>query len=66
MASYKSGQNRNLDAQLVGKDNPGVGAYNIKEHLSFGNQKIQGGAPNNFLILTKNPDPSIKKMEQKM
>ena len=33
---------------------PGVGNYNMSEHLAIGFQKIQGGAPNNFLILTKN------------
>jgi len=29
-------------------------------------EKLQGGAPNNFLILTKNNDPSIRKVETKI
>ena len=45
---------------------PGVGDYNMKDHLTIGVQKIQGGAPNNFLILTKNIDPTIRKVEPKM
>jgi hypothetical protein len=62
LASYKSTTERDLK-HIVGKDNPGVGAFNIKDHLSIGVQKIQGGAPNNFLILSKNIDPCIRRVE---
>lgn len=59
---FKSTTKRELD-HLIGKDNPGVGQFNIKDHQSIGVQKIQGGAPNNFLILSKNFDPFIHKVE---
>ena len=61
-ASFKSQTDRDLK-HIVGKDVPGPGAFNVNEHLSIGVQKIQGGAPNNFLILSKNIDPSIHKVE---
>ena len=61
-ASFKSKTSRELK-QAAGKDVPGPGAHNTNEHLSIGVQKIQGGAPNNFLILTGNKDPSIHKVE---
>lgn len=65
LASYKSGTARELK-HIIGKDNPGVAQYNLTDHLSLGAHKIQGGAPNNFLILTKNIDPTIRKVETKV
>lgn len=62
---YKSGTARELNLEH-NKSFPGVGDYNMKDHLTIGVQKIQGGAPNNFLILTKNVDPTIRKVEPKM
>lgn len=62
LASYKSTTERKLDI-VIGKNNPGVGQFNILDHMSIGVQKIQGGAPNNFLILSKNIDPCIRKVE---
>lgn len=62
---YKSNTQRDLKFE-IGLKNPGVGDYNLKDHQAIGVQKIQGGAPNNFLILTKNIDPSIRKVEPKM
>ena len=62
LASYKSATERKLDI-VIGKNNPGVGQFNILDHMSIGVQKIQGGAPNNFLILSKNIDPCIRKVE---
>ena len=35
LASYKSTTKRELDI-VIGKNNPGVGAFNIKDHLSIG------------------------------
>lgn len=34
-ASYKSGTKRELNI-VIGKNNPGVGQFNIKDHLSIG------------------------------
>jgi hypothetical protein len=59
---FKSNTRRELD-HIIGKDNPGVGQFNIKDHMSIGVQKIQGGAPNNFLVLSKNLDPCIHKVD---
>ena len=61
---YKSCTDRDL--KFVTNKNPGVGDYNMKDHLTIGVNKIQGGAPNNFLILTKNIDPTIRRVEPKM
>ena len=63
-AGYKSAVDREL--KLVTNKHPGVGDYNMRDHLTIGVQKIQGGAPNNFLILTKNIDPTIRRVEPKM
>lgn len=51
-ASFKSKTGRDLKF-VVDKDIPGSGAYNIQNFKAIGAQSITGGAPNNFLILTK-------------
>ena len=61
MASYVSSTDRDLKI-IVGKDNPGVGDYEMNDHKSIGIKKIDGGAPNNFLVLTKNLDASVRKV----
>ena len=38
-ASYKSCVQRDLNF-IIGKNNPGVGSFNIKDHLSIGISKI--------------------------
>jgi len=62
MASYMSTTDRDLK-NIVGKNNPGVGDYELKDHKSIGVKKIDGGAPNNFLVLTKNLDASVRKVQ---
>lgn len=61
-ASFKSHTRRDLN-HIIGENNPGVGQFNIKDHKSIGVPVLQGGAPNNFLILSKNLDPWIHKVE---
>lgn len=63
-AAFKSKTARELEL-VIGKDNPGVAKYNLTDHLSIGVKKIEGGAPNNFLILTQNNDPLIRRREPK-
>jgi hypothetical protein len=64
MASYKSGQYRAIDYMYTGKDNPGVGNYNVNEFKSFGVNKIEGGgAPNNFTLCYKDMNPCIRKVD---
>jgi len=46
---------RNDTMKVPGLDAPGVGKYEHERKTNFGYHQIQGGAPNNFLILTKNP-----------
>ena len=37
IASYKSGTEGHVSGvKIIGKDNPGVGAYNVNEFKSFG------------------------------
>ena len=48
----------------TGKDNPGVGNYNVNEFKSFGVNKIEGGgAPNNFTLCYKDMNPCIRKVD---
>ena len=64
MASYKSGVNRDVKYMLNGKDNPGVGNYNVNEFKSFGVNKLEGGgAPNNFTLCYKDMNPCIRRVE---
>lgn len=49
-ASYLSSTSRDLKF-IVGKDNPGIGAYSIAENTAIGSAIGKGGgAPNNFTI----------------
>ena len=65
IASYKSGTDSHVEGvKIIGKNNPGVGAYNVNEFKSFGHQKLEGGgAPNNFTVCYKDINPCIRKVE---
>ena len=63
MASYQSSTERDLK-HIVGKDNPGVGAYNIHENKSIGTEIGKGGgAPSNFTIGYPHLNPTLRKVE---
>lgn len=60
MAAYKSASIRTTEKS---PDLPGVGKYNLIDHLSLSNKQIQGGAPNNFTILSKSMNPYLHHVE---
>ena len=61
IASYQSSTERELK-HIVGKDNPGVGAYNVGENLAMaGNLGKGGGSPNNFVIGYPHLNPTIRR-----
>lgn len=60
MANYKSASQRAVEKPA---DLPGVGQYNLTDHLSLSSKQIQGGAPNNFTILSKSVNPYIHHVE---
>ena len=62
MANYKSTSQRVGEKQ---PDLPGVGQYNLMDHLSLSSKQIQGGAPNNFTILSKSVNPYIHHVDVK-
>lgn len=39
--------------QVVGKDNPGVGEYDMQHLKTIANKEFQGGASNNFILFTR-------------
>ena len=44
---------KGLDYQVIGKDNPGIGEYDIQHHKTIANKEFQGGAANNFVLFTR-------------
>ena len=63
MASYQSSTERDLK-HIVGKDNPGVGAYNIHENKAIGTDLGKGGgAPSNFTIGYPHLNPTLRKVD---
>ena len=66
MASYQSSTERDLK-HIVGKDNPGVGAYNVGENLAIaGGLGKGGGAPSNFVVGYSHLNPTIRRVETVM
>ena len=51
-ASYISKTNKNYDI-IIGKDNPGIGEYDIQHHKTIANKEFQGGEANNFVLFTR-------------
>lgn len=63
MASYQSSTERDLK-HIVGKDNPGVGAYSIGDNLAIGTGVGRGGgAPSNFVLAYSHLNPTIRRVE---
>jgi len=63
MASYQSATERDLKF-IVGKDNPGIGAYTIGENKAIGTSVGKGGgAPNNFTLGYSHLNPTIRRVD---
>ena len=63
MASYQSSTERDLK-HIIGRDNPGVGAYNVGENLAMaGGLGKGGGAPSNFVVGYSHLNPTIRRVE---
>ena len=68
MASYQSSTERDLK-HIIGKDNPGVGAYSIANNQSLegglakGGLRKGGGAPSNFVVGYSHLNPTIRRVE---
>lgn len=49
---------------MLGRDNPGTGQYENYHQKTLANREFQGGAPNNFVMYTKQGykmrDPDVK------
>ena len=52
MPSYKSKQERTLEL-VIGKDNPGIGEYDTQHLNTIAFKELQGGAPNNSVLFTR-------------
>ncbi len=63
MASYKSQSKREINVPKKGI--PGVGDYSIQDHFSISNKGVQGGAPNNFTILSQGQNLFLRSVEIK-
>ncbi len=64
VASYKSGTVRELGDHIRGKDNPGIGEYDLTGFNAIGKNTFEGGgAPNNFTLCYKDLNPTIRKVE---
>jgi len=61
-AAYKSKASRNPIKPYLG---PGVGEYNTNDHFSLSQKVMTGGAPNNFTLLSKNGNQSLRPVEIK-
>ena len=63
VASYVSATERDLKF-IVGKDNPGIGAYSIGDQAAIGSAVGKGGgAPNNFTLGYQYHNPTIRRVE---
>ena len=63
LASYQSTTERDLK-HIVGKDNPGVGAYQVGENTALaGGLGKGGGSPNNFVIGYPHLNPTIRRQQ---
>ena len=51
-AAYRSKVGRDLN-NVVGRDNPGVGEYDMQHVNTIANKEFQGGASNNFILFTR-------------
>lgn len=58
-ASMRSGAPR-APAEIIGKDNPGVGEYDTQHLKTIAATEFQGGAANNFALFTKSHQLSMK------
>ena len=51
---------------VVGKNNPGIGEYDLTGFNAIGRNTMDGGgAPNNFTICYRDMNPTIRKVEVK-
>jgi len=65
-AAYRSTVQRDFGVHVVGRNNPGIGEYDLTSFNTIGGNTMEGGgAPNNFTILYKSINPSIRKVEVK-
>lgn len=63
MASYQSSTERDLK-NIIGKDNPGIGAYDIGQNTAIGGAVGKGGgAPSNFVLGYSHLNPTIRRVE---
>lgn len=63
LASYQSATERDLKF-IVGKDNPGIGAYSIGENKAIGSSVGKGGgAPSNFTLGYQYQNPTMRRVE---
>ena len=63
LASYASMSERDLK-HIVGKENPGVGAYNVGDNTAIsGGIGKGGGAPSNFVIGYPHLNPTIRRVD---
>lgn len=51
VASYRSRTKRELGNHILGKNNPGIGQYDLTGFNAMGRRTLDGGgAPNNFTL----------------
>lgn len=63
---YRSTTKRELGNHILGKDNPGIGQYDLTAFKAIGQSHFEGGgAPNNFTLGCKDLNPSIRKVQNK-
>lgn len=63
LGSYRSATLREINH--IPKNIPGVGNFNSNEQYGLGTKQIQGGAPNNFTILSQSKNPFIHQVRVK-
>jgi len=63
LASYRSTTMREI--VTIPKNIPGVGHFNANEQFGLAQKQIQGGAPNNFTILSQSKNPFIHQVRVK-
>ena len=63
VASYRSTTKRELGNHILGKNNPGIGQYDLTSFNAIGASTLEGGgAPNNFTLCYKDANPTIRKV----
>ena len=63
-AAYRSQTKRELGNHILGKHNPGIGAYDLTLFNATGGTTLGGGgSPNNFTLCYRDMNPTIRKVE---